>query len=213
MILFLLYLLAFIFSDLFIASILGFKGSYFLLHAFHNVLVAFYSFPSVTNALFFHEFYTMDLHLIPLIYALHVYHLLVFYNKINLAEKLHHFLSLGVVIPLVSLFFPNDTSLLGFSFFSTTGIATVLHYVSLFLYKNSLLKKRSVLRIGHMMNTNIRFPLIIANSTCLTQYIVSHYQDFSKEEFLATIILLLILLWNGFYFRFLVETAYYGFCG
>lgn len=208
------YLFFFLFNDV-ILDKHGWKGIYFLMHAIQNVAIGIFTFPSVKRILFQPNDISLNSLLSPsvggLVYALHIYHILLYYHQINTPEKIHHIVSLGIVIPLSHLFFSNH-DLLALSLFATTGWASTIHYLALFFYKNTMfsLKKRDVLYIGHLSNTYFRYPLIISNASFLLQYLTSSVESLSMSQLSSGCLLLCILLWNGYYFRYLVEKSYYS---
>ena len=213
--LFILFLTIFLTSDL-ILDFHGWKGIYFLIHALHNVLIGFLTFPSMKRILFQQQnsIFSEESLLSPtvggMVYALHAYHISRYYHQINTPEKVHHVVSLGIVIPLSHMLFSNH-DLLALSLFSTTGWATVVHYIFLFLYKNHMyeLTKKDVLSIGHWSNTYVRYPLIISNASFLIQYLVTSFDQLTTSQIYTGCLLFCILLWNGYYFRYLVEKSYY----
>ena len=202
----------FLFND-FILEKNDWKGIYFLMHAIHNIAIGYMTYPSIKRILLndnFENVYHLNSHVGSLVYSLHFYHILRYYQRINTPEKIHHVISLLIVIPLSHIFFTNH-DLLSYSLFSTTGFASVIHYMSLFFYKNNLfqLTKKDVLYVGHISNTYIRFPLIISNASFLLQYLLSTFEFLSFSQIFSGYILFAILLWNGYYFRYLVEHSYY----
>ena len=209
---FVFYLFCFLIGDI-IFDFNGWEGIYFFMHSLHNLFIGVFTFPSVKRILCQdHDSKTL---LSPsvggLVYSLHIYHILRYYHRINTPEKIHHLVSLGIVIPLSHLLFSNH-DLLALSLFATTGWATVIHYMAMFFYKNRMfsLNKRYVLYIGHLSNTYFRYPLIVFNASFLLQYMVSSFEFFSVSQLCSGYLLLCILLWNGYYFRYLVEKSYYA---
>jgi len=209
---FLLYLVCFLIGDV-IFDVNGWDGIYFFMHTVHNLYIGFLTFPSVQRILC--QDYDSNTLLSPsvggLVYSLHIYHILRYYDRINTPEKIHHIVSLGIVIPLSHLLFSNH-DLLALSLFATTGWASVIHYLVMFLYKNRMfsLKKRDVLYVGHLSNTYFRYPLIVFNASFLLQYLTSSFESLSVSQLCSGYLLLCILLWNGYYFRYLVEKSYYA---
>ena len=106
---FIFYLIGFLIVDC-ILDYYGWVGIYFFLHAIHNASIGFLTFPSVKR-IFFQDNDDIDKLLSPSVcgmtYALHIYHIVKYYHTINTAEKIHHTLSLAIVIPLSYIFFEN----------------------------------------------------------------------------------------------------------
>lgn len=207
---FFIFLFIFIFNDTLLKEYLV-QGRYFLNHALHNLLISALTIKNVYNSITkLNSNAEQELHplVLPLVYSIHVYHIILYYERINNSEKLHHFLCLFVAVPIVYFNFSNR-DLLGFSFFATTGISSIVHYFSLFLYKNNIIKKITTCRINYTSNIYCRCPLVITNCSFLGQYILINSKNFTPTECFCSILVLLILLWNGVYFQKIVIEHYF----
>ena len=205
------FLFIFLTNDIIMKDYFLLEGRYFFNHALHNLFISIYTFKNVQNSIMASEMIseqTLHPFVLPLVYSVHLYHIILYYEKINFSEKLHHFLCLGVAVPLVFLNFDNR-DLLGYSFFATTGVSSIIHYFCLFLYKNQLLHKFSTSKINFLSNVYCRCPLIVTNSAFLSQYLFQRKDDLSLKEMSFGLILLAILLWNGIYFQKLVIEHYF----
>lgn len=197
--------------DRILSFLFDIKGIYFLFHFFHNIIISTLTFQNVIQVFSLQNEGILDKQVIEWIYALHCYHLILYYRYITFSEKIHHVVSLGVAIPLVLYFFENR-NLLGFSFFATTGVASLLHYFSLFLYKNGLVDKSYTVYINYLSNTYIRNPLILMNCSFILQFIQT--EDYlSQRDIFFSLILFFILFWNGVYFQSEVARAYFRLSG
>ena len=190
-----------------ILSGFGIQGIYYLFHALHNIVIGYKTYSNVYHSFHMVEYPQMiEPGVFPLLYGLHIYHLLKYIRFISFDEIAHHFLCLFVAIPISCTF--KNRNLLGFSLFASTGWSTVFHYFSLFLYKNHIVSKRKTLQYNFVTNTFLRSPLILFNSAFLIQYMVQ-YENITKLDIFLSMFLFSILVTNGLYFQYKVTEKYF----
>lgn len=181
---------------------------YFLNHFLHNIVICFLTYHNVIQSFDPKLQGRGKLHpfVLPMIYALHMYHIVCYKSFFRLDDWYHHILSMGVAVPLSLILFPSR-NLLGFSFFMTTGIGGGINYLNLFLYKNGLMKKQTQQRINVLLNTWFRCPGIIINCGLILQYLSISELDLFRK--FCGIIIFLILFWNGIYFQNIVVESFF----
>jgi hypothetical protein len=109
---------------------------------------------------------------------------------------------IGVAIPL-GLSLPAST-LLGFSFFFSTGLPGGIDYALLFLARNGLLQRNTEKRINAWLNVWIRSPGCVANATLIAAYLFSNGSG--PLAVAAGLVPAALMYWNGQYFmRQIVE--------
>ncbi len=191
-----------------IMTAFGIQGIYYFFHGIHNIFIGYKTYINVHRTITLDsDEETIDPLVLPILYGLHIYHILKYYQFIRLDEIAHHLLCLFVAIPLVICNFDNR-NLLGFSLFATTGWSTVFHYFTLFLYKNHIMSKRKTLQYNFITNTFFRSPLILFNSAFLIQYMVKK-ENISTMEFGISTLLFAILVTNALYFQYKVTQKYF----
>lgn len=203
------FFLFFVSVDSFLSKTTNLKGLYYLFHFLHNVVISFLTFHNVMES--FDTKLQGQGHLnpcvLPLIYALHSYHIVSYSNYFRLDDWMHHILSMGIAVPLTLWLFPSK-NLLGFSFFFTTGLPGGINYFNLFLYKNNWLTKQKQQRVNVFINSWIRCPGIVMNCAFILQYLYqSHLSCWMNMYGLVTFV---ILFWNGVYFQNIVLKSFFS---
>lgn len=204
----LLFFLCFVFCDELLQKKTNLKGIYYLFHFIHNLLISVLTLKNVVDSFYPHlqKGGELSTHVLPLIYALHSYHIVSYHEYFRADDWYHHILSMGIAVPLTLLLFPSR-NLLGFSFFFTTGIPGGINYLNLFLYKNGFMTKEKQQRINVFLNAWIRCPGIIMNCALILQYLMLSKLD-SFLTFLGSITFA-ILFWNGVYFQNIVMKSFF----
>lgn len=182
------------------------NGIYYLLHSVHNGIIVYLTgeevFYSLTN---FNYVLTGNKNLLALeyVFALHLYHLALYWRNFRLDDWLHHILMIGIALPIGWI--AESRSLLGYSLFFTTGLPGGIDYILLFLCRNNLLNKRYEKRINSWLNTWIRSPGCISHATLTLVLVSVTCVRFSLDWWLG-IIAASLTFWNGQYFmRQIVE--------
>jgi len=197
-----------VFCDELLQKKTNLKGTYYLFHFIHNLLISAFTFKNVVDSFYpdLQKGGELNMHVLPLIYALHSYHIVSYFQYFRADDWYHHILSMGIAVPLTLLLFPSR-NLLGFSFFFTTGLPGGINYLNLFLYKNGFMTKEKQQRINVILNAWIRCPGIIMNCALILQYLMLSKLD-SFFTFFGSITFA-ILFWNGIYFQNLVMKSFF----
>ena len=125
---------------------------------------------------------------IQLCCALHLYHTLVYWKTFRFDDWLHHGLMFGVALP-VSLGLGTQ-SLVGPTFFFTTGLPGGIDYALLALVKNGYMDRLLEKRINTFLNVWIRSP------GCILVALLG----MASQPFGLGTLAPLITFWNGQYF-------------
>ena len=196
---FILYLVMFIVFD----KILGknVDGKYYLIHFINNLFITFYTYPNVIQSftdLFNYSNYITNPQTIIITVALHVYHVVIYFNKLRFDDWLHHILMILIVVPLGVLL--DTGSLLGLGLFFITGLPGGIDYLLLFLVKNNVIDKLVEKKINTYLNIWIRCPGCVIHATMSTMVILKISASLSLIKIIGSFICTLIIFWNGVYF-------------
>lgn len=175
------------------------EGVYYLIHAGHNALIVqstarevyktFMDFPNIgaepTN------YYALEL-----VFALHIYHVLMYWRKFRFDDWLHHALMIGVALPIGGVL-PAGT-LLGFSLFFTTGLPGGIDYFLLFLTRNEYIRRNIEKKINTALAIWIRSPGCVAHAALTFAYLNTQ-KDASVYYYLG-LLTAALNYWNGQYF-------------
>ena len=186
------------------------QGIYYFVHALHNALIVYTTLDDVILS-----FTTPQEKLISLpsnttaiafVFALHVYHILMYWKKFRYDDWLHHSLMIGIALP-IGCILPAGP-LMGMSLFFTTGLPGGLDYVFLFAVRNGKLNPLTEKRINSFMNVWIRAPGAIAQGA-LTLALTLQQRIFVEESITWLAYVPAVLnYWNGCYFMEQVVTDY-----
>ncbi len=132
------------------------------------------------------------------IYGIHFYHILVYYKKFRFDDWLHHFLMIGVTLPLTSII--PETNIIAHGMFFTTGLPGLIDYILLFLTRNNYIHKSIEKNINTSINLWLRAPGCIMNSTLCIHSLINNYNLLSNIEIYSIIFILSSIYWNGIYF-------------
>jgi hypothetical protein len=182
------------------------NGTYYLIHSIHNGIVVYLTTNEVLNSLTDFN-YVLDspknMLALEYVFALHFYHLVLYWPKFRMDDWLHHILMIGIALPIGWL--ADSRSLLGYNLFFTTGFPGGIDYFLLFLTRNDLISKIVEKRVNAWINTWIRSPGCISQLTLTLVYISLSTYKFSTEWWYG-IITGALTFWNGQYFmRQIVE--------
>lgn len=182
------------------------NGTYYLIHSFHNGVIVYLTGQEVVNSLFdFNSIFLSQKNMLALecVFALHFYHLVLYWPKFRLDDWLHHILMIGIALPIGWII--DSKALLGYSLFFTTGLPGGIDYLLLFLTRNDLVDRLVEKRINAWLNTWIRSPGCISQAALSLAYISITYVRFSSNWWYG-IIAAILTFWNGQYFmRQIVE--------
>lgn len=191
------WLLAFSAADSAIAA-RGLQSPYYAVHAAHNALIVWSTAGEVAAT--FTDFahlttYSPNLSAATAVAALHVYHILMYMDKLRLDDWLHHVLMIFVALP-IGVLYPSST-LLGFSLFFSTGLPGGIDYLLLFGVRNGWLNRGTEKRVNRWLNVWIRAPGCCAHAALTVAYILGFAEyEISPFQFVPP----LLMYWNGQYF-------------
>jgi hypothetical protein len=181
-------------------------GIYYLLHFVHNGIIVYLTSNEVVNTLFnFESIFTStkNVESLQFVFALHFYHIALYWRKFRLDDWLHHILMIGIALPIGS--FVESRSLMGYNLFFTTGLPGGIDYFLLFLTRNNWLDKQYEKEINAWLNTWIRSPGCISH-TVLTLAYSSIVTPIYSTNWWLSIVVAGLTFWNGQYFmRQIVE--------
>jgi hypothetical protein len=141
------------------------------------------------------------------VFALHFYHIALYWRKFRFDDWLHHILMIGIALPIGT--YIDSSSLLGYNLFFTTGLPGGIDYFLLFLVRNGWLDKQYEKQINSWLNVWIRSPGCISQATISLLFMSSHTTANSLKLWLGMIAIFLTY-WNGQYFmRQIVENYTY----
>ena len=175
-------------------------GIYYLLHSVHNGAIVYLTGQEVFKTLTdFNYVLSSSKNVLALefVFALHLYHLAMYWRKFRMDDWLHHILMIGIALPIGWI--ADSKGLLGYSLFFTTGLPGGIDYALLFLTRNNLLKRDTEKAINAWMNTWIRSPGCISHVT-LTLMLISVETTMFSQMWWYGIICGALTFWNGQYF-------------
>jgi hypothetical protein len=175
------------------------QGIYYLIHTFHNALIVYstyndvlISFTDLQNI----SSYPINYEATSLVFALHFYHIIRYWNKLNFEDWLHHITMIFIALPLAIAL--EAGPFLGFSLFFTTGLPGGINYFFLFLVRNGWMPRLTEKGINHTIQVWIRSPGCVGQAMISLAYIFSF--DTSLWMKLFGSLSSLLVLWNGQYF-------------
>lgn len=204
---FLKNILLFLFIDIFLSKN-HYQGNYYFNHFLCNLFVTIFTVRDVVRS--FTNFYECEKYecneiVISLIYGLHLYHSIYYFKKLNIDDILHHVSALCVCVPLALYFSPG--SLLGYSFFFTTGLPGMINYFLLWKQRNGLYDRKLQKQWNRFLNVWIRNPGCISCATLiLLKALVDQNQ--TRWNLIASVLVAFITVWNGSYFMDQVVSDY-----
>lgn len=178
------------------------EAPYYLLHSIHNAGIVYLTTPDVYNTIFYYGKLweikdSINIFAAQLVFALHIYHILVYWRKFRYDDWLHHILMIGIALPIGVCV--DAGPLLGFSLFFTTGLPGCIDYFLLFLTRNRRLDRDSEKVINAFLNTWIRAPGTCSHAILTFIFINNYYSIFSWNWCIGFITAILNY-WNGQYF-------------
>jgi hypothetical protein len=179
-----------------------FNSPYYLIHSIHNIVIVWLTASDVITTIT--RFVDLDLlcedinwNALELVFALHFYHILVYWNKFRPDDWLHHILMIGVALPISMIV--KAGPLLGYSLFFTTGLPGAIDYALLFLVRNRLIVRETEKCINYYLNTWIRSPGTATHAVLTAVFILNHMETFTLAWYLG-LLTALLNYWNGQYF-------------
>ena len=178
-----------------------FNGVYYLLHTINNGIITYYTYPALTysfqNITEFDKYETTD-NPIVLTFALHLYHIVIYLNKLRFDDWLHHILMCFFVLP--AGLYINSGCLLDYSLFFITGVPGGISYFVLFLNRNNYITRHRQKQIDTYINLWIRTPGCISSST-LSLVVHKNFQNnYTYSQSCVFYFIVVSIYWNGIYF-------------
>jgi len=181
-------------------NVTGLQGVYYAIHTIHNAFIVYSTYSEVIEALMYFEtigntppnYYAAEL-----VFALHIYHCVMYWRKLRRDDWLHHVLMIAVALP-IGIYIPSG-KLLGFSLFFTTGLPGGIDYALLFLTRNGWLRQETEKRINTFLATWVRAPGCVAQAALTCAFIGTHHEENRFGSILAYLTAILNY-WNGMYF-------------
>jgi len=200
-IIFIVTLISYIIIDFLLGDLI--KGKYYFLHFINNMMVVYFTIGDVFNVYIDLDYYiNIPLNFAPLIItiSLHLYHIILYYNKLRFDDWLHHILMIFILAPL-SVFLKAG-SLINHALFFLTGLPGGIDYLLLFLNRNHLISKIFEKKINCFLNLYIRCPGCIAHTVLGILTISKKIQNEHLNLFhiVLAFIACSITYWNGIYF-------------
>lgn len=178
----------------------GYQNPYYAVHALHNAAIVAFTTSDVINTFKYIatpnslDAYSNNLAAIYLCYALHIYHILRYFNKLRFDDWLHHILMIGFALPIGTVI--QSRTLVGFSLFFTTGLPGGIDYGCLFAVRNGWMKRDIEKKINEALNIWIRSPGCTIQAAFTVAYLLA-FGDLSQWYAYLTAFL---NYWNGQYF-------------
>jgi hypothetical protein len=179
------------------------QGVYYAIHALHNAAIVYLTAPDVIHTVTdFHNIaaYPVNQDAIYICFALHVYHVLLYYTKFRTDDWLHHGLMLGLALPIGCVL--ETHSLIGMSLFMTTGLSGGIDYALLCGVRNGLVHKHTEKAVNTFLNVWIRSPGCVGFAALSLTHLLSHasYPSLSVPMVCAYLVPTILNYWNGQYF-------------
>jgi hypothetical protein len=176
---------------------LNLKNPYYIVHAIHNAIIVAATAPDVYHT--FTDLYNITSYptnwlAIKLCFALHLYHIMLYFQSFRFDDWLHHGLMIGFALPIGSIV-PAHT-LMGFSLFFTTGLPGGIDYALLALVRNEVIPKPLEKVINTWLNVWIRSPGCVAMASLGAASFLSNKMGTNTWALIPCA----LNYWNGQYF-------------
>jgi hypothetical protein len=187
---------------------LGFQGVYYAIHAIHNAAVVYTTFPDVQHT--FEHFgsitqYSNNQIAINLVYALHLYHCILYWRKFRFDDWLHHILMIGLALPIGTYY--ESHTLVGFSLFFTTGLPGCIDYALLFGVRNGWVSRMTEKGVNRALNIWVRSPGCVSAAVFNIAFVCDKLPP-SSPMFWLVLAPAVLNYWNGQYFMGQVVADY-----
>ncbi len=177
------------------------EGIYYFNHFIANMIVVYNTFHFVIKAYDdsnYEDDYQFILQAKYIVYSLHIYHIIWYYEKLRYMDWLHHFLMVGITLPLTELI-PNN-NLIGHCLFFVNGLPGGIDYLLLLLVRNNIIDKMLEKTLNTYINLWIRCPGCISNVTLSIYNMIKYNVVLTNISHIASIIIIILVYWNGIYF-------------
>jgi hypothetical protein len=182
-------------------AVIGLQRPYYAVHVLHNAAIVALTAADVADSMT--DFPAAALRslnwpAIWLCYALHLYHLLLYWRSFRFDDWLHHALMIGVALPLGCII--GGGTLVGFSLFFTTGLPGGISYMALWLERNGCLRRATEKRINRAVNVWLRAPGCVAHAVLTATYMLTYMDTLSDTQLVGGLLTAALTGWNGLYF-------------
>ena len=180
---------------------IGLQNPYYFVHAFHNFLVLYETWDDVvTTYTHFDQLSTFqpNTRIASIVMALHVYHCILYWERLRQDDWIHHILMVGVALP-IGMLLPSST-LLGYSLFFTTGLPGCIDYFFLFLVRNGFMARLTEKQMNYVLNVWIRSPGCISHAALTLVYCMSLWDTIAFWKMGLMLLPPVLTYWNGQYF-------------
>jgi hypothetical protein len=173
------------------------EGRYYANHALANAAIVSLTAKNVVDCYLMKFEATPDAFYTPkaIVYGLHVYHMIIYHNKMRFDDWLHHGLMVGVALPLTEVV-PAST-ILGHSMFFINGLPGMIDYSLLFLARNNYISKLTEKKANRLLNIWVRCPGCVMTAGFILMNIKMHHSIVQK---IASFAMAGCVYWNGVYF-------------
>lgn len=185
------------------------EGRYYINHFIGNMMIVYNTFDCVINSYSQSNICGYDTLNIArnITYALHIYHIIWYFNKLRRDDWIHHLLMVGIVLPISNL--NNEkANIIGHCLFFITGLPGGIDYILLFLVRNNIIAKIAEKNINRLINLWLRCPGCIASTTLILIETSIHSNTLSYSEILGSYFVMGAIYWNGIYFMNQVVSNY-----
>ena len=188
------------------------EGAYYMNHFIGNMAIVYYTYDCMINS--YIEYYD-DLHgcsyesldfARDIIYALHLYHIIMYFKKLRKDDIIHHLVMVGIALPLTS--YLSNYNIIGHGFFFVTGLPGGIDYFLLFLVRNEYIDRMVEKDVNKNLNLWVRCPGCISNVTLIICSLCRYIEIITYTQLFAAIINIISVYWNGIYFMEQVLTNY-----
>jgi hypothetical protein len=182
---------------------LGYQKPYYAVHVIHNAAIVAVTardvFASVTDI---HNItnYPINWTAVLMCYALHLYHLYVYWRSFHFDDWLHHGLMVAVALPMGSSVAAG--ALMGANLFFTTGLPGAINFTMLFAERNGWITRAIQQRVNVPVHVWLRGPgcVAVAALTAATAWSSTG----SVWHRMAATLVAALTFWNGPYFSSMV---------
>ena len=187
---------------------LRFEGVYYAIHAAHNAAIVYATLSDVQHT--FEHFgaisqYPNNQPAINLVYALHLYHCLLYWRKFRFDDWLHHVLMIGLALPIGTYY--ESHTLVGFSLFFTTGLPGCIDYALLFGVRNNWINRLTEKTANRLLNVWVRSPGCVAAAVFNIAFVMDKMAP-TDPRFWLVLAPAALNYWNGQYFMGQVVADY-----
>jgi hypothetical protein len=176
------------------------EGIYYLLHTLHNGVIVYSTYNEVYKCLTDYHYIInsgKNIFALQCVFALHFYHIVIYWRKFRFDDWLHHILMIGIALPIGA--YTDSKALLGYSLFFMTGLPGGIDYLLLFFTRNGWLDKKYEKEINTWLNVWIRSPGCISHAT-LTSILISSQRVIYSIDWISGFLVACLTYWNGQYF-------------